>query len=226
MNKHHLLSLIAALVLAPAAHAVIPVVDLRALIQLATEVKTLENQLNTARSQLSSLTGSRGMQHLAQSGLRNYLPQDLAQLGAVLDQTSLSFGSLSTSLKGIVDRNAVLTSQDLSQLTPSQRQLIEAGRQNAALLASLTGTALAHTSERFTALQQLIDAIGSASDPKAILDLQARVQTETGMLQNEQIKLATLYQSTVAAEQLRAQRVREQALADIGHLSALPALGL
>jgi type IV secretion system protein VirB5 len=46
------------------------------------------------------------------------------------------------------------------------------------------------------------------------------------MLQNEQIKLHSLYQTAQAQEWTRRQRVREQAVADIGSVRALPPIGL
>ena len=54
-------------------------------------------------------------------------------------------------------------------------------------------------SDRFTSLQQLISAIGGATDQKASLDLNARIAAEQGMLQNEQTKLQVLYQVAQSA---------------------------
>ena len=44
-------------------------------------------------------------------------------------------------------------------------------------------------------MQTLINAIPSATDQKGILDLQARIQAEQGMLQTDQTKLHVLYQA-------------------------------
>ena len=129
-------------------------------------------------------------------------------------------------MQGLIRQNSVLTDAELSSLTPAQRELVNAGRQNAAALEGLSRQALANTSQRFAAIQELIQAIGTATDQKAILDLQARIGAESGMLQNEASKLQTLYRITDAEERARIQRVREYALADIGSLRALPAMGL
>jgi type IV secretion system protein VirB5 len=94
------------------------------------------------------------------------------------------------------------------------------------MLQMMTRQALARTSSRFAALQQLIDAISGASDQKAILDLQARIQAEQGMLQNESTKLQVLYQLSQAEELSRRQRTREQAISSIGSLRRLPPIGL
>ena len=101
-----------------------------------------------------------------------------------------------------------------------------AARQSPAFLQATARAALANSSDRFTSLQQLINAIGSAGDQKAALDLTARITAEQGMLQNEQIKLGVLYQVAQGQESARQQRLREQAIADIGSFRHLPPMGL
>ncbi len=46
------------------------------------------------------------------------------------------------------------------------------------------------------------------------------------MLQNEQTKLNTLYQIAQSEQWAREQRIREQAVADVGSFRDLPPLGL
>ena len=215
------------------ASAVIPVIDASALAQLATQLQTMEDQLLTARDQLTeaqstlqSMNGPRGMEQLLSRTTRNYLPGDWTQLAAALNQSGSAYGVLAREVQGLIRENSVLTDAQLSSLTPAQRGLVDTARQNAAALQGVTRAALANTSERFAALQELVQAIGTATDQKAILDLQARIGAETGMLQNEASKLQTLYRVTDAEERARVQRVQEYALADIGSLRTLPALGL
>ena len=86
--------------------------------------------------------------------------------------------------------------------------------------------ALGTISGRFGTIQQLITAIGGARDQKAILDLQARISAEQGMLANDQSKLQVLYQAAQAQQWAQQQRNREQAINDIGSLRRLPAMGL
>jgi type IV secretion system protein VirB5 len=62
----------------------------------------------------------------------------------------------------------------------------------------------------------LIDAIGGATDQKAILELHARIAAEGAMLQNEHTKLADLYQGVQAQAWANAQRARELAIAGHG----------
>jgi len=104
----------------------------------------------------------------------------------------------------------------MAALSPQAAAQLKAQRQSAALLQALAHEALANSSSRFAAVQQLIDAIGRAGDPKAILDLQARIAAEVGMLENEQTKLQVLYQSTEAQRWANAQRLDELAMAGHG----------
>jgi type IV secretion system protein VirB5 len=215
------------------AGAVIPVIDASALMQLASQLQTMEDQLLTARDQLTqaqstlqSMSGGRGMENLLSHTERNYLPGDWSQLAAALEHTGSVYGALNREVQELIRHNAVLTDAQLSSLAPPLRALVSDARQNAAALEGLSRQALANTSQRFGAIQQLIDAIGGAPDQKAILDLQARIGAEAGMLQNEASKLQTLYRITDAEERARVQREREYALAGIGSLRALPAMGL
>ena len=77
---------------------------------------------------------------------------------------------------------------------------------------ALSHQALANASNRFAAIQTLIAAISSATDQKGILDLQARISAELGMLQNEQTKLQILNQATQAQESSLRQLGREQVI--------------
>ena len=92
--------------------------------------------------------------------------------------------------------DAVLTDAQLGALSPASRRTAAAAtRQSAALLQALSRQALANTSARFAALQQLIDAHRSARPiRRPSLDLRHASRPRAAMLQNEQTKLQVLYQ--------------------------------
>jgi type IV secretion system protein VirB5 len=207
---------------APAARAQWAVVDVGAITQLIQEVKTMSQQLITAQAQLQqaentlqSMSGSRGMQTLLSGTNRNYLPTSSVQLTSAM-QGSGSYPGLSLDVRNAVNANAVLTPAQLATLSPADQQRIVAARQAAALRQSLAQESLANSSGRFAALQSLISAIGSAGDQKAILDLQARITAELGMLQNEQTKLQVLGQAGDALNAANAQRNLELSIAEQG----------
>jgi type IV secretion system protein VirB5 len=214
------------------AHAQFAVIDVASLAQLMQQVTTLEQQVATARSQLAqaqseyaAITGSRGMEQLLSGTVRNYLPSNWAQISQTLGTGRGSAPALA-SLSSLISANAVLTPAQVASLSPLQQAQVTAARESPALLQATSRAALATSSDRFGQLQQLISAIGGARDSKASLDLTARITAEQGMLQNEQIKLESLYQLAHAQEWARAQRMREQAIADQGSLRRLPAMGL
>jgi type IV secretion system protein VirB5 len=210
--------LVACFAAAPAAQAQWAVVDAPAIVQLIQEVQTMAQQLATARQQLSqaqqalqTMTGDRGMAQLLNGTVRNYLPANWAQVTGAL-QAGGSFPALSGDVQNLMTTNAVLSPQRLATLSPAAQQLVMANRQWAAMQQALTREAFANASSRFTALQSLVASIPSATDQKGILDLQARISAELGMLQNEQIKMQMLTQSTQAQQFSLNQQASEQAL--------------
>jgi type IV secretion system protein VirB5 len=215
------------------AHAQFAVIDVASVTQLVNQLRQLEQQVETARNQLlqaqseyAAITGNRGMQNLLSGTLRNYLPTDWTQLSQVMSGSSASFPALASSVTSLINSNAILSASQVASLSPSEQAQLAAARQNPALLAAMSQTALANSSSRFAELQTLISAIGTASDQKASLDLTARITAEQGMLQNEATKIQILYQVAQSQEWARMQRVREQALADQGSMRTLSPMGL
>jgi type IV secretion system protein VirB5 len=193
---------------------------------LIQEVETTAQQLATAKDQLlqaklalQTMTGDRGMQQLLSGTNRNYLPSDWTQVTGIL-QGAGGFGALSTDLRSVMSANAVLSPQRLASLPPSGQQLIQSERQWSAMQQALSHQALSSASNRFASIQNLISAISSASDQKGILDLQARISAELGMLQNEQLKVQILNQSTQAQQTSLRQQAREQVIDGHGRFDA------
>jgi type IV secretion system protein VirB5 len=202
------------------------VIDAPAIVQLVHQVQTMEQAVQTARDQLSqarltlnTMTGDRGMELLLRGTPRNYLPSNWAQLSSVM-QGGGAFPGISADVRTAVNGMAVLTPQQLSTLSPDSRDQIIAARRTNAVRMALAQQALANTSARFASIQSLIGAISAAGDQKAVLDLQARISAELGMLQNEQTKLQILHQATEAQAALDRQREWEQAVAGQGRFEA------
>jgi type IV secretion system protein VirB5 len=226
LKAHSLLAslvFLAFLLVSPSAKAQWAVVDVGAIAQLIQEVQqmeqavqTAENQLAQAQAQYQSMTGQRGMQNLLSGINRNYLPASFTQIATVL----------SPAIQTQVSANAVLTPVQVAALSPAQQQQLMSARQNAALLQTASQQAYSNASSRFASIQQLITAIGAAPDQKSMLELQARVQAEHGMLQNENTKLQVLYQAAQAEEWARKQRANEQVVAGVGSLRNLAPLRL
>ena len=200
------------------------VVDAPATVQLIQEVKemekevqTAESQLNQAKQTLATMTGDRGMERLLSGITRNYLPSSWSQLTGAMTGSGPGSSALTASIRSAIGANAVLTPQQLALLSPASQQHIAAIRRENALQQSLAQAALTNSSARFASIQSLISAISTASDQKGILDLQARISAELGMLQNEQTKLQVLHQTTDAQSAVIAQQERERIIAAQGN---------
>lgn len=207
-------------------HAQFAVIDVGAITQLILEVQQLQQALQVAQSTLTqaqqayaAITGGRGMENLLAGLIRNYLPTNWNQLlsGA---------GVLGADVAATIDRNAILTPDITGAFSPGETAALKARRSATALNEALARQELANVSERFNSIQILINAIPTATDEKGIEDLQARIQAEQGMLQNETSKLHVLYQAAQSQAQSAKQRADEQAIQDISNLRALPPLGL
>jgi type IV secretion system protein VirB5 len=217
----------------PVSQAQFAVIDVGAIMQLIKQVTALEQQLQTAQAtltnaqqQFQAMVGNRGMQNLILGVNRNYLPSNWTQLIGAVGQTGGAYQALSAGIQSLIMANAVLTPQQIASLSPAEQTQLQTARQSAALLQSTSRQALDNTSTRFASLQQLISAIPSAADQKGALDLQSRIQAEQAMLQNENTKIAVLYQTLQAQEWARKQSAREHVVAGVGSLRRLPALNL
>jgi type IV secretion system protein VirB5 len=211
---------------APAARAQLAVYDVKAFVQLLAQLRTLQQQLSTAQMQLlqaqsefQSMTGQRGMERLLAGTARNYLPAQWSELVGALHGLSTGYGLLASDLHAAIDALAVLSPQQLAALPAAAQEQLTAGRETVALLQGLSHQALASTSSGFARIQQLIDAIPGAGDQKAILELQARIGAEQGMLQNEQTKLHVLFQAATAEQWAAEQRRSEQVIAGHGQFA-------
>jgi type IV secretion system protein VirB5 len=211
----------------PVAEAQFAVIDVASVTQLISQLNTLEQQLTTAKAEFTQATtayqstvGSRGMEQLLSGTVRNYLPPTWGGLQGAFQAGGGGYPALSSDLAAALNADAVLPPQTLAGASPAANRQVQMDRQSVALMQALSHEALATTSSRFTSLQQLINAIGSATDQKSVLELQARIEAESAMLQNEQAKLQTLYQSVVAQQWASAQQVREQVVVSHGQFAS------
>jgi type IV secretion system protein VirB5 len=94
-----------------------------------------------------------------------------------------------------------------------------ATRQWTATQQAVSQAALTSASNRFAALQSLINAIPSAVDQKGVLELQTRISAELAMVQNEQIKLQVMTQAIQAQAAALDQQQRELDIAAHGQFS-------
>lgn len=191
----------------------IPVIDTANLIQSiqqvvywAQQLEQMKNQLDQQVQHLQAITGSRNLGGiLNDQQLQQFVPQD-----AVAIYNSIKSGDLSkltqdaqairnsTMIYNCSDRIGDDYSNCQANLNKNAQDLAYA--QNAYKLAT----------QRVQQIQGLIGQINTTQDPKAIAELQARIQGENTAIANEQNRL-TIWQS-VSQSQDRAiqQKYKEQ----------------
>lgn len=178
--------------------------------QMASQYQSLVQQYNQAVTTYNSLNGIRGMSTLVNNpALRRYLPNEWGQT-----MNLLSNPQGYTTLKGSI--NSIRTAAkihgiDETGLDPTSaagRAMV--GNQNqVAMNRALSEEGFKQASDRITAIQTLIDKVDGAPDQKDVLDLQARIQAEQAMVQNESVKLALMSQLQQAQRDIQQQQARE-----------------
>lgn len=148
-------------------------------------------EYNQLVEEYRSLNGIRGMASLVNNPqLRRYLPDEYKN---ILSQGYGDWQALRTALDNPVGSNA-LYNQRRDQLSIDEAMTLESYKQ---------------ASRRFNDIQILLDKINDASipDAKDMQDLQARIQAEQVMMQNESAKIAMMKN----LQDIQKQKMQERA---------------
>ena len=211
MKKQRISMIVAAALLvvsllAPKTFAGIPVIDYSNLAQsiqqvmhMLEQIEKLKSQLEVAKNQLSSIRGIRGLAGIINSKYDK-------TVGVDTNEIMRSEGLKSAAEKGLVGKTA---------------ELFDEGNRNAALRIGQSRKSLQQAQERFDELAKLVAKVNACPDQKDILDLQARIQAEISLLENEKIKLAMIQERAQAAEAVRMQKVRQMAVESTGELKRI-----
>lgn len=193
------------------AHAGIPVIDETNLAQQIQQVaawgqqfKQMQEQFAQLQQTYNSLNGIRGMASLVNNpALRKYLPSDY--------QTILNSGyGNSASIRA----NSKLLGIENTSLNPNSdsAKAFESNANQIAINRAVAEAGYAQASQRFDTIQVLLDKINETHDAKDVAELQARIQAEQVMMQNEQTKLMMLSQLAQTQNELSHQRAKEISL--------------
>lgn len=193
--------------IATSATAGIPVIDagsiaqaVQQVIQLKTQIDNQISQLRQMEAEYKSITGSRNLgQLLNNPALRNYLPQDYANVYDAIKSGNSS--ALSRSLDNIAKQEKTYANQKNGADRYATQSLISKASSIQALEAQ---------SARLDNIQNLMSQINLANDPKAAQDLANRLSAEQAMVQTEQIRINLMSQLNDANLRLaREQRDKE-----------------
>jgi type IV secretion system protein VirB5 len=214
------------------AQAQIPVTDMLSIQQQIQQVVAWGQQLTAMQSQLTqqqqmyqSMNGSRGMGQLFNDpSLKNTLPTNWQQVYDAIKNGG--YAGLTGNAKTIRDSNAIYNcagrtgSQAGTQSAQSVSTLCQGGLNRAAQDEAFAQDAYAASQSRLDNIQNLMGQINESSDPKAIADLQARIQAEQAMIQNEQTKLQMFKMLADAKHEQMNQQKYETSMKDFQNPSA------
>lgn len=178
--------------------------------QMAQQYQQLVQQYNQAVTTYNSISGVRGMADLVNNpALRRYMPNEWNQAMNLISSAG-GYTSLQSSANSIKSAAQIVGIGETGLSPTSAAGRAFQGAQNqAATNRALSEEGFKQASERITAIQTLIDRVNGVPDAKDVADLQARIQGEQAMLQNETIKLQLLAQLQQGQRDIQAQQARE-----------------
>ncbi len=198
-----------------AAHAQgIPVMDATAIAQQVTQLNndmqklaSMAQQVRYWQQQMDMFNGNRGMGALAAITAVKGLPGSWDTLLQQIQTTSSSYGSMVRSITGT---NAVLGADQIGRMSATQQAMLSRMRQLGATQKSIADTASGIAGQQLKEVMTLTSQIDSATDPKAIADLNAALNAKKAELENTRMQLWALEQNVEAEQRLIAQAQREQ----------------
>lgn len=206
----------ASLLLAPRAHAQMAVFDAKSFGQLVQQLQQAQQLLVTAKEQFSvAVSQFQSFNHLTSmgqlmpglmtQGLTNPLPGTAQEVQGLLTGAG-GGGALSSLMSGILRGNTVYTPTDPSWMS---QHIIQDGRSIAGAQA-LSEQLYQSMATRIPMMQQLASQLQTASDPKDVMDLQARLASEQAIVQSQQAQAQTLTTWYTAQTSLMQQQVAER----------------
>lgn len=152
---------------------------------METQLKAAQDQLKQAEQMYKSVTGNRKLGDLfSDRNIEDLLPKDMQNFYGDLSKSGIS-GSITDILK----------SEKLTGSVEDMSKAIEERQKNSAAAQKVLGlNAYKAAQQRLDKIEKLRQQIGEAGDPKAIGELQARLQVEQGAIQSETNKLQLLQQ--------------------------------
>lgn len=186
----------AALSMAPeAAHAQAVVIDPANLqqaivryMEMIQQLEQLKAQLEQAKQQYASLTGSRGLGAIDPENYTANIPTNWHQTLAAM-QNGGQVGALANQIK---NEASELNQPQFAHVDATVTQALTTHLNDAATAQALNAQTYDDSGARFQRLNQLMGQINSTTDMKSIGELQARIEIENGMLLNELIKLQSM----------------------------------
>ncbi|MBS0225753.1 MAG: P-type DNA transfer protein VirB5 [Proteobacteria bacterium] len=170
------------------------------------QIEQLKAQYQQLQQQYQSMTGSRGLGNILNDPqYAQYLPQEWRDVYDRVRQGG--YKGLTGTAQAIRDANKLYDSCAAKQ--GADQQVCQRQANKAAQDKAFASDAFDKAKARWEQIEGLVQQINGTTDPKAIAELQARIQGEQAALQNEHTKLQMFQMMAQAEDRLIEQQRRE-----------------
>lgn len=172
------------------------------------QIEQLKAQLTQMQQQYEALTGSRNLGDILNNpAFQDYLPADWQNVYKSLQNGGYS--GLTGTAAAIRDANRLFDTCAAKQ--GQDKTLCERAASKAAQDKAFADDAFDRARSRWDQIEGLMRQINQTHDPKGIAELQARIASETAMIQNEQVKMNLYAMAAQAEDRLIQQQQKEAA---------------
>ena len=180
------------------------------LVELKQQVQQ-GKELYDSLNQISNVNSIGGL--LNTPAVRTLLPAEFSDARRLMSADLSDLGSLTARATAIRDASRVYTPNDASDLTEAEqyyRDALEKAGARAARDMAVGERVTQTADQRLQGLEELRQALSTAPNARAVLDLQARIDAEAAMIQNDQMRLQGVAIMQAADQRLQDQREREE----------------
>lgn len=178
--------------------------------QLNQSLQDMQNQLAQLRQQTAqaqqtynAMTGTRGMGNLIKGSVSDY------QTG-LYNQSQGNTGAIAQLAAAIKEKAGYLSTQNMAGINSAYQQQLQRNGDDAANQQAQAQMVFQHSGDEFQNIQALMGEIDQTQDPKAIADLQARIQIQQVTLQNQLLQAQAMAAMTAAQDRVDQQRESQE----------------
>jgi len=177
------------------------------------QYQQLVNTYNTF-THLTNLAGA--VAALGQLGIQNPLPVNPWAVQQLFSGGSINgIGGISASVTGLYNQNWNANHVYTPTGNTWYSQQLQNNSNGIAGVQSVAQQLYQSMAQRIPLMQQLESRLATASDPKTVMDLQARLQYEQSVIQSQQVQAQTLGTMAAAQFQSEQQQLQEKRQQDI-----------
>lgn len=171
--------------------------------EMQNQLAQLKQQTAQAQQTYGAMTGSRGMGNLVRSSVGDF------QTGLYNDSRN-NTGAIAQLAASIKERAGYLSTQDMAGINAAYQRKLATNGDAAANQQAQAQMVFQHSGEEFQNIQALMGEIDQTQDPKAIADLQARIQIQQVTLQNQLLQAQAMAAMTAAQDRVDQQREAQE----------------